>query len=194
MMFFFAVQVPFTHGEDGIQAVPRGKLLGLIDLADPTNLTMYATVLVIFLVCFLLIYRIINSPFGEVLKAIRENESRAVSLGYKTDRYKLVAFVLSATFAGVAGATKALVFQLASLTDVDWPMSGEVILMTLVGGLGTLFGPVAGAFFVISLETYLTTRIGQWVLVVQGLIFVLCVMMLRQGIIGELARILRIKL
>jgi branched-chain amino acid transport system permease protein len=194
MMFFFAVQVPFTHGEDGIQAVPRGKVLGLIDLADPTNLTMYATVLVIFLVCFLLIYRIINSPFGEVLKAIRENESRAVSLGYKTDRYKLVAFVLSATFAGVAGATKALVFQLASLTDVDWPMSGEVILMTLVGGLGTLFGPVAGAFFVISLETYLTTRIGQWVLVVQGLIFVLCVMMLRQGIVGELARILRIKL
>jgi branched-chain amino acid transport system permease protein len=194
MTFFFAVQVPFTHGEDGIQAVPRGKLLGLIDLADPTNLTMYATVLVIFLACFLLIYRIINSPFGEVLKAIRENESRAVSLGYKTDRYKLVAFVLSATFAGVAGATKALVFQLASLTDVDWPMSGEVILMTLVGGLGTLFGPVAGAFFVISLETYLTTRIGQWVLVVQGLIFVLCVMMLRQGIVGELARILRIKL
>ena len=194
MMFFFAVQVPFTHGEDGIQAVPRGKLLWLIDLADPTNLTMYATVLVIFLGCFLLIYRIINSPFGEVLKAIRENESRAVSLGYKTDRYKLVAFVLSATFAGVAGATKALVFQLASLTDVDWPMSGEVILMTLVGGLGTLIGPVAGAFFVISLETYLTTRIGQWVLVVQGLIFVLCVMMLRQGIIGEIARVLRIKL
>ena len=194
MMFFFAVQARFTHGEDGIQAVPRGRLLGLIDLADPTNLTMYATVLVIFLVCFLLIYRIINSPFGEVLKAIRENESRAVSLGYKTDRYKLVAFVLSATFAGVAGATKALVFQLASLTDVDWPMSGEVILMTLVGGLGTLFGPVAGAFFVISLETYLTTRIGQWVLVVQGLIFVLCVMLLRQGIVGEIARILRIKL
>ena len=194
MMFFFAVQVPFTHGEDGIQAVPRGKLLGLIDLADPTNLTMYATVLVIFLVCFLLIYRIINSPFGEVLKAIRENESRAVSLGYKTERYKLVAFVLSATFAGVAGATKALVFQLASLTDVDWPTSGEVILMTLVGGLGTLFGPVAGAFFVISLETYLTTRIGQWVLVVQGLIFVLCVMVLRQGIVGEIARVLRIKL
>ena len=194
MMFFFAVQAPFTHGEDGIQAVPRGKLLGLIDLADPTNLTMYATELVIFLVCFLLIYRIINSPFGEVLKAIRENESRAVSLGYKTERYKLVAFVLSATFAGVAGATKALVFQLASLTDVDWPTSGEVILMTLVGGLGTLFGPVAGAFFVISLETYLTTRIGQWVLVVQGLIFVLCVMVLRQGIVGEIARVLRIKL
>jgi branched-chain amino acid transport system permease protein len=191
MMFFFAVQAPFTHGEDGIQAVPRGKLLGLIDLADQTN--MYFTVLVIFLGCFLLIYRIINSPFGEVLKAIRENEPRAISLGYKTDRYKLVAFVLSATFAGVAGATKALVFQLASLTDVDWPMSGEVILMTLVGGLGTLFGPVAGAFFMVTLENYLTT-IGQWVFVVQGVIFVVCVLLFRRGIIGELANLLRIKL
>jgi branched-chain amino acid transport system permease protein len=191
MMFFFAVQAPFTHGEDGIQAVPRGKLLGLIDLADQTN--MYFTVLVIFLGCFLLIYRIINSPFGEVLKAIRENEARAISLGYKTDRYKLVAFVLSATFAGVAGATKALVFQLASLTDVDWPMSGEVILMTLVGGLGTLFGPVAGAFFMVTLENYLTT-IGQWVFVVQGVIFVVCVLLFRRGIIGELANLLRIKL
>jgi len=192
MMFFFAVQAPFTHGEDGIQAVPRGKLFGLIDLADQTN--MYITVLVIFLGCFLLIYRIVNSPFGEVLKAIRENEPRAISLGYKTDRYKLLAFVLSAMFAGVAGATKALVFQLASLTDVDWPMSGEVILMTLVGGLGTLFGPVAGAFFVVSLENYLTTRIGQWVFVVQGTIFVFCVLVLRRGIIGEAARIARIKL
>jgi branched-chain amino acid transport system permease protein len=191
MMFFFAVQAPFTHGEDGIQAVPRGKLLGLIDLADQTN--MYFTVLVIFLGCFLLIYRIINSPFGEVLKAIRENEARAISLGYKTDRYKLVAFVLSATFAAVAGATKALVFQLASLTDVDWPMSGEVILMTLVGGLGTLFGPVAGAFFMVTLENYLTT-IGQWVFVVQGVIFVVCVLLFRRGIIGELANLLRIKL
>jgi branched-chain amino acid transport system permease protein len=191
MMFFFAVQAPFTHGEDGIQAVPRGKLLGFIDLADQIN--MYFTVLIIFLGCFLLIYRIINSPFGEVLKAIRENEARAISLGYKTERYKLVAFVLSATFAGVAGATKALVFQLASLTDVDWPMSGEVILMTLVGGLGTLFGPVAGAFFVVTLENYLTT-IGQWVFVVQGAIFVGCVLLLRRGIIGELARALRIKL
>ena len=191
MMYFFAVQAPFTHGEDGIQAVPRGKLLGFIDLADQTN--MYFTVLIIFLGCFLLIYRIINSPFGEVLKAIRENEPRAISLGYKTERYKLVAFVLSATFAGVAGATKALVFQLASLTDVDWPMSGEVILMTLVGGLGTLFGPVAGAFFVVTLENYLTT-IGQWVFVVQGAIFVGCVLLLRRGIIGELARALRIKL
>jgi branched-chain amino acid transport system permease protein len=191
MMFFFAVQAPFTHGEDGIQAVPRGKLFGFIDLADQTN--MYVTVLVIFLGCFLLIYRIINSPFGEVLKAIRENEPRAISLGYKTERYKLLAFVLSATFAGVAGATKALVFQLASLTDVDWPMSGEVILMTLVGGLGTLFGPVAGAFFVVTMENYLTT-IGQWVFVVQGAIFVVCVLLFRRGIIGELARWLRIRL
>src|SRR5437870_492513 len=191
MMYFFAVQAPFTHGEDGIQAVPRGKLFGFIDLANQTN--MYVTVLVIFLGCFLLIYRIINSPFGEVLKAIRENEPRAISLGYKTERYKLVAFVLSATFAGVAGATKALVFQLASLTDVDWPTSGEVILMTLVGGLGTLFGPVGGAFFMVTLENYLTT-IGQWVFVVQGLIFVVCVLLFRRGIIGELAQILRVKL
>ena len=191
MMFFFAVQAPFTHGEDGIQAVPRGKLFGLIDLANQTN--MYATVLAIFLGCFLLIYRIINSPFGDVLKAIRENETRAISLGYKTDRYKLVAFVLSATFAGVAGATKAIVFQLASLTDVDWPMSGEVVLMTLVGGLGTVFGPVAGAFFMVTLETYLT-QIGQWVFVVQGTIFVVCVLLFRRGIVGEIANLLRIKL
>jgi len=191
MMYFFAVQAPFTRGEDGIQAVPRGMLFGFIDLANQTN--MYVTVLVIFLGCFLLIYRIINSPFGEVLKAIRENETRAISLGYKTERYKLVAFVLSATFAGVAGATKALVFQLASLTDVDWTMSGEVILMTLVGGLGTLFGPVAGAFFMVTLENYLT-MIGSWVFVVQGAIFVICVLLFRRGFIGELAKLLRIRL
>jgi branched-chain amino acid transport system permease protein len=191
MMFFFAVQAPFTHGEDGIQAVPRGRLFGLLNLGE--QMIMYFTVLAIFLGCFVLIYRIINSPFGEVLKAIRENEPRAISLGYKTERYKLVAFVLSATFAGVAGATKALVFQLASLTDVDWPMSGEVILMTLVGGLGTLFGPVVGAFFMVTMENYLTT-IGQWVFVVQGAIFVVCVLLFRRGIIGELARQLRIKL
>jgi branched-chain amino acid transport system permease protein len=191
MMYFFAIQAPFTHGEDGIQAVPRGMLFGFIDLADQTN--MYITVLVIFLGCFLLIYRIINSPFGEVLKSIRENEARAISLGYRTERFKLLAFVLSATFAGVAGSTKALVFQLASLTDVDWPMSGEVILMTLVGGLGTLFGPVVGAFFIVTLENYLTTM-GQWVFVVQGVIFVVCVLLFRRGIVGELAQRLRIKL
>ena len=191
MMYFFAIQAPFTHGEDGIQAVPRGTLFGFINLADQTN--MYITVLVIFLGCFLLIYRIVNSPFGEVLKAIRENEARAISLGYRTERFKLLAFVLSATFAGVAGSTKALVFQLASLTDVDWPMSGEVILMTLVGGLGTLFGPVVGAFFIVTLENYLTTM-GQWVFVVQGVIFVVCVLLFRRGIVGELAQRLRIKL
>ena len=191
MMYFFAVQAPFTHGEDGIQAVPRGRLFGVIDLSNQTN--MYVLVLVIFLACFLLIYRIINSPFGEVLKAIRENEPRAISLGYQVDRYKLMAFILSATFAGVAGATKALVFQLASLTDVDWPMSGEVVLMTLVGGLGTVFGPAAGAFFMVTLENYLTT-IGQWVFVVQGVIFVVCVMVFRRGIIGEIAHLTRVKL
>src|SRR5262245_46919153 len=191
MMFFFAVQAPFTHGEDGIQAVPRGKLFGFIDLADQT--TMYATVLVIFLGCFLLIYRIINSPFGEVLKAIRENEQRAISLGYKTDRYKLAAFVLSATFAGVAGATKAIVFQLASLTDVDWPMSGEVVLMALVGGLGTVFGPVAGAFVIVSMQNYLA-QVGQWVTVIQGVVFVACVLLFRRGLVGELAKLLRTRL
>jgi len=191
MMFFFAVQTPFTHGEDGIQAVPRGRLFGLIDLNDQMN--MYVTVVVIFLAGFLLIYRIIHSPFGEVLKAIRENEPRAISLGYKTDRYKLVAFVLSATLAGLAGATKAIVFQLASLTDVDWPMSGEVILMTLVGGLGTVFGPVVGAFVIITMQDNLA-QAGRWVMVIQGMIFVVCVLLFRRGIIGELAQLLRTKL
>ncbi len=191
MMFFFAVQAPFTHGEDGIQAVPRGRLFGVIDLNNQT--AMYVTVLVIFLACFLLIYRIINSPFGEVLKAIRENEARAISLGYKTERYKLLAFVLSAMLAGTAGATKALVFQLASLTDVDWPMSGEVVLMTLVGGLGTVFGPVVGAFIVIAMQDNLA-QYGQWVLVIQGVIFVACVLLFRRGIVGELANYFRIKL
>jgi branched-chain amino acid transport system permease protein len=191
MMYFFAVQAPFTGGEDGIQAVPRGHLFGIVNLADPIN--MYITVLTIFLAGFLLIYRIINSPFGEVLKAIRENEARAISLGYKTDRYKLAAFVLSATFAGVAGATKAIVFQLASLTDVDWPMSGEVVLMALVGGLGTVFGPVAGAFVIISMQNYLA-QAGQWVTVIQGVVFVACVLLFRRGIVGELANILRIRL
>jgi branched-chain amino acid transport system permease protein len=191
MMFFFAVQAPFTGGEDGIQAVPRGRLFGMLDLASQT--TIYYFVLAIFVACFLLIYRIIHSPFGEVLKAIRENEARAISLGYKTDRYKLVAFVLSATLAGVAGATKAIVFQLASLTDVHWSMSGEVVLMTLVGGLGTVFGPVAGAFVVISMENYLAEW-GQWITVIQGVIFVACVMLFRRGVVGEIANALRVRL
>jgi len=191
MMYFFAVQAPFTGGEDGIQAVPRGRLFGVIDLTD--QITMYTFVVVVFLACFLLIYRIINSPFGEVLKAIRENESRAISLGYKTDRYKLVAFVLSATLAGVAGGMKAIVFQLASLTDVYWAMSGEVVLMTLVGGLGTIFGPVIGAFVIIAMQNYLAA-FGQWVIVIQGVIFVACVMLFRRGIVGEFAHLLKIKL
>jgi branched-chain amino acid transport system permease protein len=191
MMFFFAVQAKFTGGEDGIQAVPRGKLFGLVDLTSHS--TMYVLVLVIFLACFLFIHRVINSPFGEVLKAIRENEPRAISLGYKTDRYKLVAFVLSTTLAGVAGGTKAIVFQIASLTDVHWSMSGEVVLMTLVGGLGTIFGPVAGAFVIIAMQNYLNA-LDQWVTVIQGGIFVVCVLAFRRGIIGELAHLLRIKL
>ena len=191
MMYFFAVQAKFTGGEDGIQAVPRGHLFGLIDLRN--EMAMYALVLVIFLGGFMFIYRIIHSPFGEVLKAIRENETRAISLGYKTDRYKLVAFILSATLAGVAGATKAIVLQLASLTDVNWPMSGEVVLMTLVGGLGTIFGPVVGAFVILVMQFKLAP-IGEWVLVIQGAIFVACVLLFRRGIVGELAHILRIRL
>ena len=191
MMFLVAVRAPFTGGEDGIQAVPRGVLFGLFNLSQP--MTMYFFVLAIFLGAFLLIYRIIHSPFGEVLKAIRENEQRAISLGYKTDRYKRVAFVLSATLAGLAGATKAIVFQLASLTDVNWPMSGEVVLMTLVGGLGTVFGPVAGAFIIIAMQNYLA-EFGQWVSVIQGAIFVVCVLLFRRGIVGEIAHLLRIRL
>jgi branched-chain amino acid transport system permease protein len=191
MMFFFALQANFTGGEDGIQAVPRGHLFGLIDLRD--EMSMYVFVLAVFLGGFLFIHRIVHSPFGEVLKAIRENEARATSLGYKTDRYKLMAFVLSATLAGLAGATKAIVLQLASLTDVNWPMSGEVVLMTLVGGLGTIFGPVVGAF-VILLMQYKLASVGEWVLVIQGVIFVACVLLFRRGIVGEIAHKLRIKL
>jgi branched-chain amino acid transport system permease protein len=191
MMFFFALQAKFTGGEDGIQAVPRGYLFGIVDLRN--EMTMYAVVLIIFLAGFMFIYRIIHSPFGEVLKAIRENETRAISLGYKTDLYKLVAFVLSATLAGVAGATKAIVLQLASLTDVNWPMSGEVVLMTLVGGLGTIFGPVVGAFVILVMQFKLAP-IGEWVLVIQGAIFVACVLLFRRGVVGELANRLRIRL
>ncbi len=191
MMYFVALRAPFTGGEDGIQDVPRGHLFGVFDLSHEK--TMYVFVLVMVLAGFLFIYRIINSPFGEVLKAIRENEPRAISLGYNTDRYKLCAFVLSATLAGLAGALKALVFQLASLTDVYWTMSGEVVLMTLVGGLGTVFGPVVGAFLIVAMENYLA-QFGQWVLVIQGVIFVACVLVFRRGIVGELAHALGVKL
>ena len=188
MMYLVALRVKMTGGEDGIQAVPRGWLFGRFDLAN--DMTMYAVVAVVVLAAFLLIYRIINSPFGEVLKAIRENELRTVSLGYKTERYKLVAFVLSATLAGLAGSLKALVFQLASLTDVHWTMSGEIVLMTLVGGLGTIFGPVVGAFVIIAMQQYLA-GFGQWVTVIQGVIFVACVLLFRRGVIGEIAHHLR---
>ncbi len=188
MLFFICLQAPFTHGEDGIQAVPRGTLLGFLDLRH--TLVMYYVVLAIFLGGFLLIYRTIHSPFGQVLKAVRENEPRALSLGYQADRYKLIAFVLSAGLSGLAGGTKAIVFQLASLTDVHWTMSGEVVLMTLLGGLGTVFGPVVGAVIVIGLETYLA-QLGAWVTVVQGIIFVICVLAFRRGVVGELARLIK---
>jgi branched-chain amino acid transport system permease protein len=191
MMYLVALRVPMTGGEDGIQGVPRGRLFGVFDLGH--EMTMYAFVAVVVFAAFFLIYRIINSPFGEVLKAIRENEQRAISLGYKTDDYKLVAFLLSATLAGLAGSLKALVFQLASLTDVHWTMSGEVVLMTLVGGLGTIFGPIVGAFFIVAMENYLAP-FGQWVLVIQGAVFVICVLAFRRGIVGELAARLRVRL
>jgi branched-chain amino acid transport system permease protein len=187
MMFFFYVQTPFTHGEDGIQAVPRGRLFGLLDLSNIW--AMYGTVLVVFFAGFLLIYRVIHSPFGQVLKSIRENEPRAISLGYDTTRYKYLAYLLSATLAGLAGSTKSIVFQLASLTDVHWTMSGEVVLMTLLGGLGTIFGPVVGALVVVSMENYLA-QLGSWVTIVEGAIFVVCVLAFRRGIVGELARLI----
>ncbi|HEV2629327.1 MAG TPA: branched-chain amino acid ABC transporter permease [Pseudolabrys sp.] len=191
MMYFVALRAKFTGGEDGIQSVPRGHLFGIFDLSNTTE--MYVFVFVIFIAGFLFIRRIIHSPFGEVLKAIRENDLRATSLGYKIDRYKLMAFVLSATLAGLAGATKALVVQIASLTDVYWPMSGEVVLMTLVGGLGTVYGPIVGAFVILAMQ-YKLAFMGQWVLVIQGVIFVVCVLLFRRGIVGEIAHRLRIRL
>jgi branched-chain amino acid transport system permease protein len=188
LLYFIYVQVPFTHGEDGIQGIPQGRLLGFLDLSQPTIL--YYVVLVGFLAGFLLILRTINSPFGEVLKAIRENEQRAISLGYKTDQYKLLAFILSGTLAGFAGALKVFVAQNASLTDVEVAMSGQIVLMTLVGGLGTVFGPVVGAFIIIAMQQYLASW-GQWVQVIQGVIFVACVLLFRRGIIGEIAHFLK---
>ncbi len=188
MVFFFCLQAPFTGGEDGIQAVPRGKLFGVIDLSNIW--AMYAVVFVVFIAGFLLIQRAVHSPFGQVLKAIRENEPRAISLGYATTRYKLLAYVLSATLAGAAGATKALVFQLASLTDVHWGTSGEVVLMTLIGGLGTIFGPVVGALVIVGMESYLAD-LGAWVTVVQGAIFVVFVLAFRRGVIGGLGHWLK---
>jgi branched-chain amino acid transport system permease protein len=188
MVFFFAVQSDFTHSDEGIQAVPRGHLLGFIDLGNSLN--MYYFVFAVFLFGFWFIHRIIDSPFGGVLKAIRENEPRAISLGYDVDRYKLVAFVLSALFAGMAGALDALVFQLASLTNVHWTMSGHAILMTILGGVGTLTGPIVGALIVAGMENYLA-RLGAWVTIIHGCIFIVCVMLFRRGIVGEAAILLR---
>ena len=191
MVYFFCVQAPFTGGEDGIQQVPRGALFGLIPLRN--DMVLYTVVAIIFLAGFLLIHRIAHSPFGQVLKAIRDNEPRAISLGYRSDDYKLAAFILSTTLAGVAGATKSIVFGIATLTDVHFSTSGEVVLMTLLGGLGTVFGPVVGALVITGMENYLA-QFGDWVTVTQGIIFVACVVAFRRGIIGEIGAKLRIAL
>ena len=184
MVYFFCVEAPFTHGEDGIQSVPQGRALGLIDLSQ--SMQLYGFVAVIFLIGFFIVYRTINSPFGEVLKAIRENEPRTISLGFRAPQYKLMAFVISAALAGLAGGTKALVVQNASLSDVGFQMSGEVVLMTLLGGMGTLYGPVLGAIVVVSMQNYLA-QYGEWVTVIQGAVFVACVLLFRRGIVGEIA-------
>ena len=182
MFYFFCLQAAFTHGEDGIQSVPRGYLFGVLDLNNSFN--MYYFVLAIFLIGVLIIWRFINSPFGMILKSIRENEQRAISLGYSVAHYKLGAFVMSAALAGLAGAVKALVFQFATLTDVAWQMSGEVILMTLLGGIGTLIGPIFGAGFVATLENYLATSEFP-VTIITGIVFMVCVLLFRRGVVGE---------
>ena len=184
MIAFYALEASFTGGEDGIQGVPRGHLFGVIDLSH--TLTMYYFVLAMFLVGFGIIARTIHSPFGQVIKAIRENEPRAISLGYSVDRYKLMAFILSAALAGLAGALKALVFQFAALTDIDWTTSGEVVLMTLVGGVGTSLGPIVGAFIIVAMDNYLA-QMGSWVTIIEGVIFVVCVLTFRRGIVGIVA-------
>ena len=183
MIYFFCVQAPFTYAEDGIQSIPRGNLMGVINLKN--DIAMYFFVLAIFVGAFWLINRIIHSPFGQVMKSIRENEPRALSLGYDVDKYKLMAFVLSATLAGLAGATKALALGIASLTDVGWQMSGEVVLMTLLGGMGTILGPVVGATTIITMQNYLS-GFGSWVTVIMGVTFVVCVLVFRRGIVGEI--------
>ena len=183
IVFFIALQAPFTGGEDGLQGVPRGALFGALSLSD--DLTLYYVVLAVFAACFLAILRIVTSPFGQVLKMIRENEPRAVSLGYEVDRYKLLAFVLSAALAGLAGGMKTVVMGFASLSDVHWSMSGEVILMSLLGGVGTFFGPVLGSTIVIGLQNLLADKVGAWVTVIIGVIFVICVLSFRKGMVGE---------
>jgi branched-chain amino acid transport system permease protein len=188
MVYFFCVQAPFTGAEDGLQNVPRGRLFGVIDLKNDFN--MYYLVLANFVLGYALIHRIIHSPFGQVLKSIRENEPRALSLGYEVDKFKLLAFVLSAGLAGLAGATKTLALGLASLTDVHWHQSGEVVLMTLLGGLGTVFGPVVGAITITALQNYLA-GFGSWVTVIMGVIFVVCVLLFRRGVVGEVQALLK---
>jgi len=184
MIYFICVQAPFTYAEDGIQSIPRGKLFGLIDLSD--DKAMYYFVLAVFVFGFALIYRVIHSPFGQVLKSIRENESRALSLGYDVSKFKLTAFVLSGALAGMAGATKSLALGLATLTDVGWQMSGEVVLMTLLGGMGTILGPTIGATVIVSMQNYLAD-LGSWVTIIMGVTFVVCVLVFRRGIVGEVA-------
>jgi branched-chain amino acid transport system permease protein len=188
LIYFIYLQAPFTHGEDGIQGIPQGHMLGIFDLSKPT--VLYYVIVAGFLFGFLVIFRAINSPFGEVLKSIRENEQRAISLGYKTDQYKLLAFILSGALAGFAGSLKVFVVQNASLSDVEVGMSGLIVLMTLVGGLGTVFGPVIGAFIIVATQQYLA-GFGSWVTVIQGSIFVACVLTFRRGIVGEMAHLFR---
>ncbi len=197
IVYFIALKAPFTGGEDGLQGIPRGNLFGLIDLGqtysiggNPVALNLYYFVFALFCLGFWIIYRTINSPFGQVLKAIRENEPRAVSLGYKVERFKLMAFVISAALAGMAGSMKSLVFQLASLTDVSWHTSGEVVLMTLLGGVGTVLGPLVGAFTVVTLQSELSS-VGSWITVIIGVTFVVCVLLFRRGFVGELGRLLK---
>lgn len=189
MVYFIVLQVKATGGEDGLQGVPRGHLFGLVDLSD--NLAMYYLVYAVFSIGFFIIYRTIHSPFGQILKAIRENEPRAISLGYDVSRFKLMAFVISASLAGLAGATKTLVFQLASLSDVHWHMSGEVVLMTLLGGLGTILGPAVGSATIVTLQNELADKVGSWVTVIMGLIFVICVLAFRRGIVGEIQALIQ---
>ena len=189
MVYFFCVEAPFTGGEDGIQQVPRGRLFGVFSLQN--DMAMYWVAAAIFLAGFLLLHRVVHSPFGQVMKAIRENEPRATSLGYRTDSYKLIAFVISTFMAGIAGGTKSLVFGIATLTDVHFSMSGEVVLMTLLGGLGTIFGPVVGALVVTGMENYLAP-FGAWVTVTQGVIFIACVLAFRRGIVGEIGAKLKL--
>jgi branched-chain amino acid transport system permease protein len=184
MIYFVWLQAPFTGGEDGLQGVPRGKLFGLLPLANDT--VLYFVVLAVFVAVYLFVIRVVHSPYGQVLKAIRENEPRAISLGYEVDRYKLLAFILSTGLAGLAGAMKTLVLGFATLTDAHWSLSGEVVLMTLLGGMGTFAGPVVGAFAIIGLQNFLADRVGSWVTVIIGAIFVFCVVAFRRGIIGEL--------